>query len=165
MLLRRVLRAAGFGGDLFVNELESIMNTEKIELLLKQANKVFEGDLEYDGAGAARIIIDICSSWLEERKTPPSFEVAEQIVKDRMLAERENLKSKYGGEPYISFSLSSGKPGWTVYPVSITDTVSRGNGFTLSECLSDLPSVRTTEQIKAERIAELESELAELKAE
>ncbi len=95
----------------------------------------------------------------------PIFEVAEQIVKDRMLAERENLKSKYGGEPYISFSLAFGKPGWKVYPVGITDMVSRGNGFTLTECLSDLPPVKSPEQIKAERISELEAELARLKNE
>ncbi len=45
------------------------MTTERIESELKYAEKVFAGDSEYDGADAARIIIEMCEAWLAERKS------------------------------------------------------------------------------------------------
>lgn len=44
------------------------MKTEEIKSKLARANRVLNGDSEYDGADAARVIRDLCEAWLSSRE-------------------------------------------------------------------------------------------------
>lgn len=88
-----------------------------------------------------------------------SFEVAEQIVLQRMVELRDQIK-RDGGDPHISIHCGSygDVPRWSVHPEGVLNP--DGTGPTLAQAIANVPDAEARKQA---RIAELEKELATLR--
>lgn len=93
------------------------------------------------------------------------FEIAEEIVKARMVEELEKLRLAGRDDPFMSLTSSSSKympaaPTWTVYQDGVCkDSISNAR---LLAAIASIPPIKTPSEIKAEIRAKLVAQLAEM---
>lgn len=93
------------------------------------------------------------------------FEIAEEIVKARMVEELEKLKLAGRDDPFMSLTASASKyyptiPGWTVYRDGVCKDSKTGHQ--LLTVIASIPPIKTPAEIKAEIRAKLVAQLAEM---